>query len=339
VKLVERPTFGNGEQYSTIAGMKELDCRDDGRLFLRNEYDKIFRAVGWRSLEDVFAKLPKHKLLRSRNYPGGWDNLRLTFPSDPFLEAKPIVAFMKRHRPIDDVTAPAGLIEAAAVGLCQRANVPCMRVLAAGAAPAKSDGTGVPYESVFISEAIGDGDDAFHRACRLLGDCSSHECDAELRLILKAVVETVARMHAAELFHGDCHLNHFMLDQSDADGAMIARVIDLQGVRQATGARATYLWLKDMGQLRASLLKLGLYRRYRQWWYQTYAETRKRLDGAQFGGRWARYLVGTRGNMRILKGMLSNATRFRFHQVRQQTGLIFPRNGFGWQAGVWHDPK
>jgi len=183
------------------------------------------------------------------------------------------------------------------VGLCERAGVPTMRLLATGYQKTGEE-VGASVESFSLTEAIR-GESGFHTARRWHdeGIFDEPEVVALRRRMIAAAADLVRRMHFAGLAHQDLFWQHLFFE-TRPDGRMTARVIDLQRmIRPASAAAWGYFWIKDMEQVRFSLQRMGFRDGDVAHWYQCYFARRELT-------LWQQVLTGAirlRGIRRALK--------------------------------------
>jgi len=275
------------ESYHWPKGFCSLD-RD--QLFVRPDLLSTFKLLGWQTLEDV---LGAKNLQVSKAYLDR-DNCSVHLPA---TEGKPAKrAYLKRHNSI----GPAAT-EAAAVSLCQQAGVPCMRIAAVGAR--KDDFRRDGWHSFFVSEEIGQGESVFQRV-KLLRATSTPAANAEILTVIAAVADTTRKLHAAGIFHSDCHWQHFIIETLP-NGQMVASLIDLQNTRSLQGAAAQYAWIKDLAQLRNSMRRLQFTPAEIDFWYDVYFAEGNPLGSPWWPRRTIRMVVDSRANLRQLRRTIS----------------------------------
>lgn len=215
---------------------------DEGRLVVRKDAASMFERLGWRTAADVLDERTGDVFRRVDERENG-----RVLVADP-AGGPPRVLYLKRHRSrrvwpwLASMLRgrryrPPGLAEADSVGCCQRAGVPTLSIVAAGALR-----VGAPWEidSFFLSEEIPGGrpaDDVWRD-----GPLTA----SQQKEILDAIAQTARRLHAARLFHRDFYWCHFFLRRAPA-GGLVAHLIDLQRVRRARILRGRWL-LKDLAQ-------------------------------------------------------------------------------------------
>jgi hypothetical protein len=246
---------------------------DGGRLFV---HPAFLDSLPWRNLDAVMSA--DVNVVRK---VGRRDNCRIVLgPRDPHAEREDYegsegtcTAYLKRHwhsRWSFLQSRPPGIWEADAVGWCQAADAPTMKVIAAG---------GDRQRSFFLSEEIAGGvpADDYWRA----------NPDKRVReQVLTAMADTARRFHAAGLYHRDFYWCHFFIlsDSRDSKGSAPLRVaanqdfsahlIDLQRVirRPWLGWR----WrVKDLGQFWYSAPD-DVTDDDRKLWFETYSHTQRR---------------------------------------------------------------
>ncbi|MEZ6055099.1 MAG: lipopolysaccharide kinase InaA family protein [Planctomycetaceae bacterium] len=282
--------------------------RDEGQLLVRPDLVSLFDRLEWQTFDDLLgASSGDHAVLvRERRRPGGWDNIVLTVER---VGDEPLRLHLKRHRPGQGlqrrVMQRRGLQEADAIGACQRAGVPTMEVAAVGVLRPGTSSNEHRFDTLFVSEEIASSETASMAVSRILkaDGPSRHE---ELLRVIDCVAATAARLHGAGLFHGDCHWPHFFLAD---DGT--AKLIDLQGLRQATGVAGRYLWIKDMAQLRESFLKQGVWEELGTAWAECYNRHATACQSVYRVNRWSEILIAIRGKVRTLSVAARRSTRTR----------------------------
>ncbi|WP_437229624.1 lipopolysaccharide kinase InaA family protein [Planctomicrobium sp. SH661] len=280
---------------------------DSGNLSVHPDDLPWCREQNWTTAAALLQATFSGELLRRRDDADGWDNVRWSFSTG----TQTATCFVKRHRIVGESLSPS-LQEARAVGWCERAGAPCMRIVAVGEIPGGlRDEAGRVFTSFFISAAVGTGVTAYQRLGSMIQSEASPD---EIRQLISAIALTAGRFHAADLYHGDCHFPHFLVDESGPE--LAARVIDLQGMRQATGLEAYYLWLKDMGQLRHSLIRLGLYRRYANHWYSAYREAADSPQIHKWLDQGGRRRISLRGDLRLFRRIVASAAKLDFARAR-----------------------
>jgi hypothetical protein len=147
------------------------------------------------------------------------------------------------HGPIRAGVA-AGIHEADAVGACQRAGVPVMRVVAAGQ-QATEDGRRA--DSFFISEDLRGALPAEEYWARHVAADDLTQRQA----VLDALARAAARLHGAGLFHRDLYWCHFMVTPpASSDAQPEVAFIDLQRLHRPR--LAGYARMKDLAQFMVS---------------------------------------------------------------------------------------
>jgi len=233
---------------------------DGGRLCVSPDWVNAFQAAGWTSLDQVLNS----SLLQQMTRFAARDNCYADLPETSLR------LFVKRHRVPPQTAAgrSAAEIETAAVERCHQAGVPTMKIAAVGV-PQGGDADRTGYNSCLISIQAGGGISAHERLVELRQSGDDPSARNEIQSILQAVAETARRLHASGLFHGDCHLPHFMLGQDDL-GNVSAILIDLQLLSRRRGMASQSKWLKDLGQLVASLRRTGISPAAIDDWYKSY---------------------------------------------------------------------
>jgi hypothetical protein len=231
---------------------------DEDRMRVRRDYVEVFEQLEWTTVDSIMTtdrvahvrQKPKHdREIVQLNLPTEVPPLgALPKPSIPAETATP-TAWLKRHRcaATEDSTSE-GIGEADRVGWLQKAGVPTLNVIAAGAQI-----TGGVEESFFMSEHL-HAEPAHEYWQYGMGKPSTNSDHmAKRRRVLAAIARTASRLHRANLFHRDLYWSHFYIDESK-DGVVTARLIDLQRILKNPRRRWRW-WIKDMGQFRFSTPK------------------------------------------------------------------------------------
>ncbi len=263
------------------------------------------RGRGWTSCKAVMQARDV-EVLRTTN---GRDNCRVEISgagSEP-----PRTAFLKRHREKAGTRIfrpefrPAGWNEAEAVGLCERAGVATMRVLAAGREEFPGGGKGPSvFHSFSLTEAVGER--SGFEICREWvdeGRVDDVDVAGQRQAMIEAAARLIRRLHHAGLTHQDLFWQHLFFE-TGADGEVSARMIDVQRlIRPANVLAWAYFWIKDMEQVRFSMQRMEFPAADIQSWYEQYFVS-DRLSA------WQKLLTGVirlRGLRRALR--MSNKRR------------------------------
>jgi hypothetical protein len=233
---------------------------DEGRLYVRKDYQPVLSDRGWDRCDGVMQSLDCTVVRRVEQR----DNCLVELPNPRGGITR---AYLKRHWTTQSGSAPSpGLEEAAAVGRCQGAGVKTMSIIAAGE-QRNADGT---VESFFMSEEIPGGlpADEFWRL-RMGPPGESSLAPAEHRLqLLECLAATARQFHQANLFHRDFYWCHFFVTER-APCRFAAHLIDLQRVLQPR--RFRWRWqLKDLAQFRFSVPVDQLSDEEIEFWFRCY---------------------------------------------------------------------
>ena len=246
----------------------------DDELLIRPDLMSVFTQRGWTTTAAILND-QKLQVLRQVN---GRDNCRTTW-IDP-TTGQMRLAYVKRHT--HSMHPSAGWEEATAVGLCQSAGVACVEVLAAGRISNQhGDCTGSVLITAAVSHISSPPGSVIGLAppeslslfvtfqLQNLSGGPTREESAQRREWLQQLANTVKRLHAARLYHGDLYLQH-AFPQSDSKGQSQVALIDLQLLKQSTGVMGWYRWIKDLWQLRFSLDRLNCDPATVRHWYECY---------------------------------------------------------------------
>ena len=268
-----------------------------------------FQSLSWQSMQDLLLETYPGSMLRRREGLHGWDNVRIAIPARSGQPAS--IAFLKRHR-AEGRVAMAGWKEAWAAKHCASMGVPCGEVVAVGLCR-----HGIPtpdgraYSSLFLSGLVGEGLNVYDAILSLEENAQQEQ---RLREILNAAAVTTARMHSAGLFHGDCHFQHFILENRSPDPLQV-RLIDLQQLRRIALRKSLYFWLKDMAQLRYSMTRLGIYSQWAEFWYDRYSEHLESQQLILWMNSWRRRLIDVRGDIRLFRAAGLRLGKLRFKEA------------------------
>jgi len=288
----------------------ENSILEPGDLWVHPDYEAAFSSLGWTSTDILLHASLDGTLGRRRDYRlrRGWDNVKLEIPSTSSATPRSFV-FMKRHRTFWHWRDSA-IHEAEAALRCQSASVPCMKVVACGIARHPiPDGQGRWYLSLFMSEPIGNGISALAAIRQTLS--RGEQGRQELLKLMDAVARTVAGMHSAHVYHGDCHLGNFMLADQDS-GAPCVRIIDLQSSLLGPSPLAYRAWLRDMCLVRSWWIRLGVPLDDLNYWYERYNHWATGGHIQQWMVHGGRQIIAVRGDLEILRRGLSRFPRFQF---------------------------
>jgi hypothetical protein len=292
----------------------EFDRLDGGGLWIRPDLAKCFAQAGWMSTAAILGSdLVRYTRLRS--YFNGWDTGTASLPS---TSGASLVLHVKRFRP-GWRGLSRGMREAHTIGLFESAGIACMRIAAVGAASWR--GRVGPHCSFFISEQVGTGESAYSLLQQWRPDDADAEVARRREWVVGCVAESVARMHARDLYHGDLKWKHLLPDP-DWDRVETWRLIDLERACRATGPAAMNAWITDLWKAGRSMDQLGLSAAERELWSVTYERVYNE-DGGRFrrlaalrdrAVAWRTLLIDVR---RPLVRLLQPARR---HTTRLPTG-------------------
>lgn len=233
---------------------------DEGRLFVRKDYQPVLCDRGWDRCAGVMQSLDCTVVRRVEER----DNCLVELPNP---RGGIVRAYLKRHwtTRLHSALSP-GLEEAAAVARCQGAGVKTMSIIAAGE-QRNDDGT---VESFFMSEEIPGGlpaDDFWRRRMGPPGGSSLASAEHRLQL-LECLADAARQFHQANLFHRDFYWCHFFVTER-SPGRFAAHLIDLQRVLQPR--RFRWRWqLKDLAQFRFSVPEDQLSDDEVEFWFRRY---------------------------------------------------------------------
>lgn len=221
---------------------------DRGRVLVHPDYLQSFFAKRWRTLDAIMnAEVDVVRRVGER------DNCR--------IEIGGRVGYLKRHwqSKLSRFLHAPGRTEADGVRLCDEADVPTMKVIAAGA-----ERTPGLQRSFFVSEDIGGvpADDYW-------------KADSDRRLrerVIISTAETARKFHSAGLYHRDFYWCHFFV-RSCAAGTT-SHLIDLQRVLHRPWL--DWRWrVKDLGQFWFSAPR-DVTSEDRSEWFNVYFDRRRR---------------------------------------------------------------
>ena len=298
-------------EYSWPDDYKALDS---GRLLVRPDVVPVFEAVGWTRLCDI---LEASDLQRNALHPDR-DNCRFQLPSHGSAPCGGL--FLKRHAHHQPGNTPAW-DEANATERCRRAGVSVMRIAAVGAPLAQDAGSRSRWDSVFVSDQIGDGQSAYHCIKSLKADPVA-PADNRIDQVLDAAARTTWQLHAAGMFHGDCHWTHLILDRVDT-GELGTTLIDLQNTRQSEGVRAKYMWIKDLAQMNNSMKGLRLTPEEADYFFSCYFGHGMPLPHVRLSQNAIRKLAEVRGEVRQWHRELRKRRRQLGARLWRRAGILF----------------
>lgn len=245
---------------------------DGGALWIRPDLADRFARIGWNSLANILTS-DRVRYVRLRSYFNGWDTGTALVPNAD--AASGTYLHIKRFRP-GWRGCGRGLAEANIVGLFESHGIDCMRVAAVGQTTwsRRVDG----YCSLYISEQVGTGESAWSLLeCRAEEEAATED-NLRRQQIVSSVASVVARMHAADLYHGDLKWKHLLPEQGPAEPETW-RLIDLERAGRHIGPRALNAWITDLWKVRRSMEQLRLSPEETALWFDTYDETYGALNG------------------------------------------------------------
>lgn len=244
---------------------------DAGRLSIRRDVVPMFDRRGWTRVEAIVLA-PQFHYARSRPYFGGWDTgtgeLR-DGDTDKVLRCH-IKRFRRGFR-----GRSVAFREADKVRLFQSAGIPCLDLVAVGRLA--MGGPNHPFRSCLITERVGEAESLAERLAATSKQNSA--TDLQRRALFDVAARKIARMHAADIYHGDCKLLHLMLESGKADETS-CRFIDLERARRVRGPAAVYAWIKDLDQCERSLRVIGATPDEIAHWCETYDRAYLAAGGA-----------------------------------------------------------
>ncbi len=295
----------------------DYDRLDGGSLWIRPDLADRFARVGWNSLAGILGS-DRIRYLRLRSYFNGWDTGNALLPADTNQTGNYL--HVKRFRPGWGGCA-RGLIEANVVGLFESHGIDCMRIAAVGQTTWRGRIGG--YCSVFISEQVGTGESAWSLLERTNDEQAPVETSRRRQIVI-SIAGVVARMHAADLYHGDLKWKHLLPDPSP-DQPDAWRLIDLERAGRRTGPLALNAWVTDLWKVRRSMEQLRLTPEETTLWFVTYDELYAHLGG-RFRGLaalrddavlWRTRLINLRRPIvRLLQPARRRTTRLPGHTTR-----------------------
>jgi hypothetical protein len=238
----------------------EFDRLDGGALWIRPDLADRFATAGWTSTASILRS-DAIRYTRLRSYFNGWDTGTATLAS---TGGTALVLHVKRFRP-GWRGLSRGMHEADTIGLFESAGIPCMRIAAVGAAGWR--GRVGPYCSFFISEQVGTGESAYSLLQQW--PAADEAFTARREWVVRSVAESMARMHARDLYHGDLKWKHLLPDPCP-ERVDAWRLIDLERARRATGPAAINAWITDLWKAGRSMEQLNLSAAERALWSATY---------------------------------------------------------------------
>lgn len=253
---------------------------EEGRLRVRPDAVASFERRGWTCSEAILVA-PEFQYNRWRPYFGGWDTgcARLAAASDRRAQAaqgvsadrgdsgrnRDLWVYIKRFRTGFHGWSSA-FREAEQVRLLQSAGVPCLEVVAVGRVVRRS--VKHPYRSFLMTERVGAGESVVSRL-QALRCATPRTADIQRRALLMHVAELVARMHAVEVYHGDCKWLHVVLEE-EPERWPSCRFIDLERARKLRGPLGFYAWIRDLEQCERSLRIVQAAPAEIDGWYRAY---------------------------------------------------------------------
>ncbi|WP_437184934.1 lipopolysaccharide kinase InaA family protein [Planctomicrobium sp. SH668] len=282
---------------------------DSSNLLVHPDYAPLFENNGWTTTDSVIQASFRGTIMRSRDRDDGWENVQWRLDA----ESTSPVSFLKRHRFSKPATSPASH-EAEAVRWCQLTGAPCMEIIAVGNSESGvANEAGQKFHSFFLSKQVGEGLSVYQSLQNILNDKADRQ--QEIQDLLEITAFTAARLHSGHLYHNDCHFQHFYVDRSERE--TVARLIDLQGIRRISDPHAGYYqWLKDMGQLRHSLIRLQIYRDYNDFWYDCYEKFLTDSTTLRWLKNQGRKRISLRGDTRLFRRIFLNLVTFKWKRAQ-----------------------
>jgi len=284
---------------------------DSQRFLVHRDYHADFVARGWLCARDLIEATESMELMRERAYKGGWDNLKTKFASHDDGTA-PLEGFVKRHQPLANGTSGA-VEEAEAIFRFQDANLTSMKVIAVGttAQPVQLS-NGRKFSSVFLSEGLTSTGNIYDQIERFKAN-QDPQNETKINDLIRSVAQLIGKMHAADLYHGDCNFSHVLEVPTPLTSSSQLSLIDLQGARELTGIQAIYALLKDMGQLRASLIRAGVYRSHSKLWYSTYFSFSDSNNRPSISHSVLRRMIEFRSDLRMSRRLFRQLTKLQWN--------------------------
>jgi hypothetical protein len=252
----------------------EFNRLDGGSLWIRPDLAEAFAQAGWTSTAAILGS-DRVRYTRLRSYFNGWDTGTASLPASA---GTGLVLHVKRFRP-GWRGLSRGLREAHVIELFESAGIPCMRIAAVGTAGWR--GRVGAYCSFFISEQVGTGESAYSLLQQWRADGDDTDVVPRREWVVRSVAESVARMHARDLYHGDLKWKH-LLPEPDPAQADVWRLIDLERARRATGPAAINAWITDLWKAGRSMDQLSLSSAERELWSVIYERVYNEEGGRFF---------------------------------------------------------